>query len=348
MIQALECTGDLIQAMLDVLGGLPNITDCYVTWHGVHSRNSSTTTNPIISTVFHSNLRKLSLEVSLENMVNLQLPSLQVQNLEELQICIRSENGKSVSERKDILSYHLAPAIRKLSTLRTFSVELWEPEDLSPLFLAIGTLPELMEFVVCIPAESAHFGDPKGLSYFLNQHSLTLQTLRLRARSDDKTVLWGNSTSFDAWIKGAIEGVALPHLLTLDVSSQHIPVDTSAAVLHSFSSTLTSLSLTGCYQKFEDVEKIVRMVSSYPRGQPLSNLRLGVISLSPQLIDLIAAQLPKLHKLELIVRHILPHRTDKPVFLDMLPSKGQQPDQIVSVECIPTSKTNSAITKPIY
>jgi len=332
MIRNLKRTEDVVQAMLEVLSGLPNVTDYYVTWCGLPS--ISATAEPFLSTVFHSNLRKLSLELSLENVKNLLTPSFQVQHLEELQLSIHSENVASIWERSNILQYHLAPAISSLhTTLRTLTIQSWEPADLSPLFFAIDTLPELTELVVSIPVEPIYLGDPKGLSHFLNQHRLTLQTLRLRAHQYGGPGLTPDMTLFDTWIKDTIRPVKLPNLRTLDVSSNLFPVETSVAVLRHFSSTLTSLSLTGCYRTYEDVEEAIKMVSSYRRNEPLSKLRIGLISLSPQLIDLIASQLPELYKLELVVKYLLPHAMDTPVFPYGSPGEGQRPDQIVSVCC---------------
>ncbi|PPQ79790.1 hypothetical protein CVT26_012473 [Gymnopilus dilepis] len=316
LIQSLKRTEDIVQLLLDVLSGLPNVTDYYVTWCGLPS--ISETAVPFLSTVFQPNLRKLSLELSLENMRTLLTPAFRVENLEELQLTIHSENIQSVWEREFILSTHLAPAISRLrSTLRSLTIQSWEPADLSPMLWEITCLPALEELVIAVPVESTHLGDPEGLTHFLNAHRATLRTLRLRATQFGGRGFTPDAVSFDTWVRGAMQGVRLPKLRELDISSGHFPIDTSHFCLRHFVSSITSLSLTGCYRSYDDVHEALNLVSD--RDGPLFRLRLGLVSLSPQLLDLISSQLPGLIRLELVVKYILPHPFDSPIFSSQHP-----------------------------
>ncbi|KAJ3492291.1 hypothetical protein NLJ89_g11255 [Agrocybe chaxingu] len=327
LIRTLKRTEDVVQIMLEVLSGLPNVTDYYVTWCGLPS--ISATAVPFLSTVFQSKLRKLSLELSLENVRNLLTPSFEVQNLEELQLTIHSENIESTWERNCIMTKYLAPAISRLNaTLHTLTIQSWEPADLSPMFRSITHLPALEHLVVAIPVEPMHLGDPQGLSEFLTAHRTGLRTLRLRATQYGGAGMTPDLASFDNWIRDAIHNVSLPKLRTLDISSNLFPVVTSVACLAHFSSTITSLSLTGSYRTYEDVEKAVNLVSGTIRDEPLVKLRVGLVSLSPQLIDMISIKLPRLDRLELVVRYVLPHAGDCPVFHPDAPSEGQLTSQI--------------------
>ncbi|KAF8909251.1 hypothetical protein CPB84DRAFT_1765649 [Gymnopilus junonius] len=316
LMQTLKRTEDIVQLMLDVLSGLPNVTDYYVTWCGLPS--ISATAVPFLLTVFQPNLRKLSLELSLENMRTLLTPSFKVEKLEELQLTIHSENIDSVWERSDILRTHLAPAISRLrSTLQTLTIQSWEPADLSPMLCAISRLPALEELVIAIPVESPHLGDPEGLTHFLNAHRVTLRTLRLRATQFGGCGLTPDLVSFDNWVRQAVVGVHLPKLRQLDISSGHFPIDTSLFCLQHFASSITSLSLTGCYRSYDDVHEALNLVSDTDGS--LFRLRLGLVSLSPQLVDLISSQLPGLIRLELVVKYILPHPFDSPRFSSQHP-----------------------------
>ena len=307
MIQSLKRTEDVVRILLEVLRGLPNITDYYVTWCGLPY--ISATAVPFVSTVFQANLRKLSLDLSLENMPNLLGPSFHVQNLEELHLCIHSENIESVVERGEIMRTYLAPAIsRHHATLHILIIESWITTDLSPLFLTIDRLPALQNLSIGIPIESIHLGDPYGLTRFLNIHRSNLHSLQLRASQYGGLGLTPNPISFGNWVRDAIEGVHLAKLRVLDIRSNLFPVDTSVLCLRQFGRTITSLSLTGCYRSYDDVDEVIDLLV------PLVSLRIGLLSLSPQLLDLLSAKLLRLSRLELAVRYVLPHTTDKPRF----------------------------------
>ncbi|KAF8184470.1 hypothetical protein BJ912DRAFT_853076 [Pholiota molesta] len=312
LIRSLKRAEDVVQIMLEVLSGLPNVTDYYVTWYRLPS--ISATAVPFLSTVFrHANLQKLSLEIAVENMKELLTPAFQVPNLKELQLCVHTENVYSVTECDDVLKNHLAPAISRLqSTLETLSIQSWEPADLSPLFLAIEPLPALDQLIIAIPVEAMHLGCPRGLAQFLSANRSCLRVLRLRATQFGGQGMTPDPVSFDCWIKTAVKGVHLPKLRILDVSSNLFPVETSALCFNQFSSTLTSISLTGSYRTYAELEEIIDLMAHESREEPLSTLRIGLISLSPQLVHLLSSRLPDLYRLDLTVKYILPHVYDTP------------------------------------
>jgi len=321
LIRTLRRTEDVVQIMLEVLSGLPNVTDYYVTWCGLPSITA--TAVPFLSTVFQGSLQKLSLELSLENMRSLLTPSFKAQNLQELALTIHSENITSVCERNDILRTHLAPAISSLrSSLKILTIQSWEPADLSPMLCAITCLPALEQLIVAIPIESTHLGAPEGLARFLIAHRSSLRVLRLRATQYGGPGMTPDLVSFDNWIKDAINGVNLPKLRVLDISSNLFPTCTSILCLQHFAASITSLSLTGCYRTYDDVEEILSLVSG--RNKVLSRFRIGLVSLSPQLIDLISTKLPRLTSLELVVKYVLPHAHETPEVSEKDCSDGER------------------------
>ena len=60
------------------------------------------------------------------------------------------------------------------------------------------------------------------------------------------------------------------------------------------------------YRSYNDVDEVIDLLV------PLVSLRIALLALSPQLLDLLSAKLHKLSRLELAVRYVLPHATDKP------------------------------------
>lgn len=329
LIRSLKRAEDVVQIMLEVLSGLPNVTDYYVTWYRLPSISAAAV--PFLSTVFHhANLQKLSLEIAVENMKELLTPAFQVQNLKELQLCVHTENVYSVTECEDVLKNYLAPAINRLrSTLETLSIQSWEPADLSPLFLAIEILPALDQLIVAIPVEAMHLGCPRGLAQFLSANRSCLRVLRLRATQFGGRGMTPDPVSFDCWIKTAIRGVHLPKLRVLDISSNLFPVETSALCFNQFSSTITTLSLTGSYRTYDELEEIIDLMAHESREEPLSTLRIGLISLSPQLVHLLSSRLPHLYRLDLTVKYILPYVYDTPELRH--PGDIQRSCQIVSL-----------------
>lgn len=314
LIRTFTKTEDVIRVMLDVLGGLPNVTDYFLTWCGLPAVGIPTAV-PFLTAVPQLNLRKLSLELSLENVQSLLPATFHAPSLEELHLCIHSESIHSLVERSQIMREHLGPAINQInSTVKTLVIQSWEPSDLSPLFHAIEHMPALEDLSLCIPVENWHLGNPDGVHDFLNRHRTNLKSLRLRATQFGGIGLTPDLTSLHDWINDVVRSVKLTKLRALDVSSNLFPVDTSVICVHRFSQTITSLSLTGGYRSYDDVERAVNLVADQDREESLGKLRIGLVSLSPQLMDLIATKLPHLFRLELLVRDIVPFATHQPTY----------------------------------
>ena len=309
MMQSLRKDEDIVQILSDVLSNLPNVTDYYVTWYGLPAIAACPA--PFVASPLKSSLRKLSLDLSLENVQSLVSSDTQIPSLEELHLCIHTENVLNQQEQRYILERQLAPAIRQFrKTLKTLVLSSWEPTDLSPLFNSIDRIPGLTDLSVNIPVEPCHLGDPSGLLGFLKKQHDTIRTLRLRATQYGGTGLTPNLSSVHEWIRDSTDGVELPKLQTLDITSSLFPIQASLLCLQRFSRTLTSLSMTGVYSSYIDVAHALDVLcNSSDEREGLEKLRIGPISLSPQLVDLFATRIPKLHRLELLVRDIVPLAT---------------------------------------
>ncbi|KAG5637392.1 hypothetical protein H0H81_004700 [Sphagnurus paluster] len=297
---------DMIHAILDVFGGLPNVTDYHIVWCGLQDVPKSPV--PLLAAVFQSNLRKLALDISLENVVSLLASHPTTRNIEELDLVIRIDHFVERSNHLLIMIDHLAPAVARLKlSLRKLTIQAWEPLDLSPFFRTLQWLPLLEHLTLGIPIQEPHLGDPQGLTAFLNRQSATLRSLTLRATHYSGPGFTPDTMSIDGWVMGVLTDVHIAHLRSLDISSSLFPFTASLACVLRFSTTITSLVLTGCYHTFADIVAVLDAFRDRHRAERLETLRLGSVALTPGLLDLLAHELPNLYRLELIVREVTTH-----------------------------------------
>jgi hypothetical protein len=288
--------------ILDVFGGLPNVTDYHIMWSGLQTIPESPV--PFLAAVFQPTLRTLSLEISLENVESLLTPACCFLNLEELSLVLRIDHSPP---RTHILTHHLAPAISRLHpSLRKLSIQTWEALDLAPLFHSIHLLPLLTHLTLAIPIEAPHLGHPSGLAALLHRQHTTLHSLALRATQYSGAGLTPDASPLDDWIRLAITDVHLPALRDLDLSSALLPFSASMACVQQFAATITGLTMTGRYHSFGDVVQVMTAFRKRCVDERLETLRLGSLTLTPQLVDLLAKEMPQLDRLELLIREIGP------------------------------------------
>ena len=335
VIRMLQRTEDLVKIMHDVLSGLPNLSDYYVTWCGRPS--IAATSIPFLSTVFRSSLRKLCLDLSLQNIAIILSPSFYINNLQELRLSIHPKDLEDPHKRDVILRKHLAPAISNLgASLHTLSIEPKEHVDLSAMFYAIQPLPSLKDLSISIPAQSPHLGDPEGLTHFLNESCSNLRSLHLRVPQIDRSEPPPDEMSFETWVREAICTASLPKLRLLEITSHFFPPAAAEACVRRFGCSIRSLTVTGHHRPYGRVEDLLNIilacqVDSRASGLdlPLEKLRLGVDFVSPQLMALFASKLPNLQRLELLAKFLVPYPSQlsqwRPVQTD-----GQKFNQIVS------------------
>jgi hypothetical protein len=134
-------------------------------------------------------------------------------------------------------------------------------------------------------------------------------------------------------------------LESLEVSSNLIPLETSLYLAQRFGGRVKSLAVLGSVKSQEFVKELLRVLgrsqTRIPFSQPddvdlatsssppnpndattlmigtnwnLRTLKLGPVQLSPELLDLLAHNLPNLQHLELIVKHFLPSQDDVPIY----------------------------------
>jgi hypothetical protein len=276
---------------------------------------------------------QLTLEISLEKTVDLLSHTAALENLEELDLFIRLDHLLPGEQYEQILVDHLAPAINRLhSSLQKLSLRLCEPLDMSPLFDSLRYLPFLDCLSVSIPLARPHLGHPSGFGKFLDRHSRSLRHLALRASELSGDGLTPTEDPLSEWINDALSYVTSPiKLRTLEASLTRFPVEAASMCITRFARTLTTLVLTGRHLPYDRVDELLRRAGAATR---LQTLRLGAVTLSPELVDLLAEKLPALRHLKLLVRDVVGSEGDLPVYCngsgDSVNSNEQNESQIGS------------------
>ncbi|KAF5392076.1 hypothetical protein D9757_003317 [Collybiopsis confluens] len=306
---------DLMQAMMEILSHLPNLTEYHVLWSGLTSAGSYPAL--VISAPFRLNLRCIRLEISLEKVpYMLSHHSQPLPFVQELDLFIRIDHLLEPADY-DINLLLLAQMINSLhSSLRKLTIQLWEPFNLSPLFSAITKLPLLDKLSLSIPMSFPNLGDPAGLIAFFNLHSNTLRSLSIRASELGGRSLIPNEYQLGEWMEWTFSKVHLSSLTSLEISLYLVPFDSALLCVRRFSSTLTSLVFTGLHLALEDVEQLADAFCSPPLEEhaSLQYARVGPLMLSPQLVDILAQKFSNLIKLELLVKAVVPSETDVPFY----------------------------------
>lgn len=68
--------------------------------------------------------------------------------------------------------------------------------------------------------------------------------------------------------------------------------------------------MTGRYHAFEDVREVVLAFRGKNLDDRLETLRLGSVTLTPELVDLLAREMPELDRLELLTWEIVPRNDE--------------------------------------
>lgn len=304
---------DLVRTMVDVISDLPNVTHYHIAWSGLHSIYNLPV--PFLTAAFSPSVLQLTLEISLEKTADLLRHTAALTNLEELDLFLRLDHVLPAEAYEQILVDELAPAINRLHTsLQKLSLRLCEPLDISPLFDSLRYMPVLDCLSLSIPMARPHLGHPSGLGKFLDRHRQTLRHLALRATELSGDGLMPTEDPLSEWINDALSFVTGPiKLRTLEASLTLFPIEAAAMCLGRFGRTLHSLTLTGRHLPYDRVDELLSAVRRAGASRLLT-LRLGAVTLSPELIDLFAEKLPTLRRLELLVRDVVGSEGDLPLY----------------------------------
>ncbi|KAJ7886043.1 hypothetical protein B0H13DRAFT_2343059 [Mycena leptocephala] len=307
------CPADLVRTMIEVISGLPNVTHYHIAWSGLHSVCDLPV--PFLAAAFRPSVLQLTLEISLEKTVDLLCHTSALENLEELDLFLRLDHVSSPEKYEQILVESLAPAINRLHTsLQKLSLRLCEPLDISPLFDSLRYMPLLDCLSLSIPMARPHLGHPSGLGKFLNRHRQSLRHLALRATELSGDGLMPAEDPLSEWINDALSFVTGPmKLRSLEAILTLFPIEAATMCLGRFARSLHSLTLTGRHLPYDRVDELLGAVRRAGANR-LHTLRLGAVTLSPELMDLLAEKLSTLRRLELLVRDVVGSEGDLPLY----------------------------------
>ncbi|THV06248.1 hypothetical protein K435DRAFT_773433 [Dendrothele bispora CBS 962.96] len=345
-------TDSLFSSLLSLLRDLSNLHEYHVQWNelpAVSDLSLRVLLQPFLSA---RNLRKVSLEMSLEKFEALinslsERRSLRSLLLEELSITVR-HGGQIFYESID---HHLPNAlmintlasfitqVQSNGTLRSFTLQATHAQDFSPLFHALSqvnfqdqlALVNLRSLTLSIPTPFPQLGDSSALASFISAHSETLTHLTLHGQWEHYFELGlpsPSDPSFSPYIESCFSQVTLPNLTSLSIATTSYSLTTSIRVVSRFAETLKELDLTGRYTSFRDVQDLVQVFSFLRSGKlesvsgdsssavasSLEVLQMGPLTLSPQLVDLLAEGFPGLSELNIRIRDVVPYKDDEPTY----------------------------------
>ncbi|KAF5365023.1 hypothetical protein D9757_011422 [Collybiopsis confluens] len=276
--------------------------------------------------------------------------AVELPQLEELIISIRRDGGSRAHRNSNDIYPEFTSLssflIRHRNSLRRFSLSSSHALDCSSLFrsLCVYQFPQLYELFLSIPTPTPHLGDPSSVTAWLTRQCLpALKSLILKPHFVDDGFTW--EESFQDWVKAFVR--VQPQQSSLTLSDARVNASAGAGrqcavkslrilsgfhtasifhLVHYFSPSLTSLDLTGRYVAFTDVVNLLHELTyvsastsssintSSRRISDLRSLRLGPVTISPELIDLLAETLPRLQELFLHIQHAVPNQNAQVVY----------------------------------
>ncbi|KAK2467374.1 hypothetical protein APHAL10511_000609 [Amanita phalloides] len=319
----------LLEWMQDVLSSLPNVNEYHVTWTGLPLSYLWKNPTQLISCLFKSApIHRLTITISLENISSLDTNAFcGLSCIEELQIRLHDDPSQPLSSFTSPALITLANSINKLrKTLKMLNIEARGQVPLSNLLPLIAHLPKLEKLLITFPVDvNRELGDPSNLSTFIDRHCRSLRMLALRAEQP-VTAGGGKRPSFSEPVDEVEYGTALiapdsdvepdsdwwslqklsrTCLQSLELSTAQIPHDTCLACIDAFKLSLTSLSITGSIQSPSFIEQVLSTFHG-ARGGGLRELRISSVTMTPRLIDLLATKAPRLERLCLYVKDVVP------------------------------------------
>lgn len=250
---------------------------------------------------FCSSLQSLDLKVPIENLVAV-LPEGTIDNLETLSLQISRGDLRTTD---DVILATLLPFLQAHHhSLRSLTLDSMEQTNLSPL-LSETFLPHLTCFKLVLPHIQRGDGDLSGMHRFFRKHRMHLISLRITIR----TPLYNPFPDYSMLGEECFR-VALPKLEHL--SLYHTFSDTSngspvrnivIGYIHQFTSSITSLKTSPSYFRLESVKWLVEGFLSSAR---LKLLHISVAEFCPELITVLAANLPNLETLIMKCLTIMP------------------------------------------
>lgn len=301
--------GEIIRAMVTVIGGMVNVIAYDFEWRDLPLNNDTQIFLITTRTAFDTSLTKLVLSARISKLAEI-LVIMDFKRLEELEFNFEydpisfNNDGSLMDEavasatNRDLLAKRVAPFINHLSpSLRSLTISSSALGDHSQFFHTLSFLPALRLLVIQMPFDGKHLTDPAGLFRILHAHISTLLALELRPtdldRNAPKNSVLGRTRQnlLDIFHHPRLESLAIPSL------DQEMTV----SLVKRTAETLTSLTLSGRFLSINEVIEIVDIFATRSKVSQLTHLSLEVQAVPPRLLDTLANGLPGLLSLTLII-----------------------------------------------
>ncbi|KAG6873336.1 hypothetical protein C0995_000195 [Termitomyces sp. Mi166 len=240
--------------------------------------------------VILAELRSLTLDIMMEGYQSLS-PTIVFPLLERLSIVL--SHAYCSTDHKSLIHNVLAPFVNNHhSTLRIFHLSTLGSLyifDIPSFLSQLQHFPHLETFRLWHPFVSIQQSDSTGVSHVLRLHSEHLLELSLHAKGPIQYSMYPTA---EQWYAQEFLKVKLPKLQVLDLDIELYPdIIQTSSYLGQFRHSLKSLKLSVNMLSYEDVREIVHTFSEQDR---LSELQMAIGVLSPQLLSLLASELPSL------------------------------------------------------
>jgi hypothetical protein len=257
---------------------------------------------------FRTSLQSLELRVPVEDLT-LVLPDLSqdiLPNLDTVSIWIIRA---SIAAREDIIMVEtILPFLQShRRTLRSLTLDVAERTNLSPLLLTLH-LPSLTHFKLAQPYFKQGEADYTGLTRFFKVHRSHLTHFEIV--TGPPTVLDAASRRYPFFSQECFT-IPLPRLEHLSIDraiseaySGGILRDSVTSYVHQFKSTLVSLKLTGAHSWV--LCGVKRLVEGFVSSARLRRLDISVVFFQPELLAVLAANLPHLEVLNISMLNVSP------------------------------------------
>ncbi|KAJ7509888.1 hypothetical protein B0H11DRAFT_1961405 [Mycena galericulata] len=291
------------QRVADFVKGLPHLYKYHIDWdEGPAVRPESFTylLDSVIPAIGYK-LCALNLKVPLHHMQYLPGLATHLVNLQDLALTLHTaaHAPSDISQGLDgLVVFVNSSIIRNLRSLSINTTPTSTYLDLGPFFKNLGHGQRLTSFTLCIPFDGGHLVDRTSLRRFLIHHRLTLESVTLGTVRAAARPAPGTSEA-KYWIRDTLKDhPPFPALSQLSLGLRPLRTDVGPLVrcLSKLRSQLRVLKLSERPLEYAELARVLDVLDTAPLLRVLS---LRIRWLSPEIMDLLAANLPCLNSLDL-------------------------------------------------
>jgi len=255
------------------------------------------------------NIRKLTISVTLTKLSLLlgQGESYGLAVLEELEIYIVYSRFPFYNGQTLVKDRLLPFTISHRETLRALTISSSIPLDWSPYLDGLGHFPLLQKLVLILTISYVTLSNPSALTRVLDTHQENLRHFKV-IKNHGYSLNNPRDSLYGAWVTDEFSTLILPVLQTLEIGLwPDLPWRSPPSLsIIPQASCLVSLTIFDVVLCDTQVDRVLDSLQLGPDGG-LQELRLSVVYLHPQLMDLLAAKLPLLKVLDLTFDRLAPN-----------------------------------------